>query len=100
MFSALLLGYKLGFLIGDETFDEIAWHGFRIIEDRENCCTYIGERISENDGPGTEIVSIDWDTYLATKKAVLAAVDRCPMMKSYVERENPQLQLYHINLEV
>lgn len=99
MFSAILLGYKLDFLLDTDSFEELSYLGFRIIEDTENCTTYIGERISEKDDEGGEEIFITCEIFNKTKEAVLAAVAKSPVMSSWVKREGKQLALWHINLE-
>ena len=99
MFSAILLGYKLETLIDEDTFDELAQLGFYIVEDTENCTTYIGERISSKRDEGGEEIFITCEVFNKTKEAVLAAVAKSPVMSSWVAREGKQLALWHINLE-
>lgn len=99
MFSAILLGYKLDFLLNEDTFDELAWLGFRIIEDTKNCTTYVGERISEKDDEGGEEIVITFENFHDTKNAVLAAVAKSPVMSNWVRTNKEAMKLWHINLE-
>ena len=48
MDQIILLGYKFNRKIDDETFDELAHQGFRIIE--TDTATYIGEEIFDVEG--------------------------------------------------
>lgn len=99
MFSAILLGYKIDFLLDEDTFDELACKGFRIIEDVKNCTTYVGERISEKDDEGGEEIVIDFKIFHDAKDAVLAAVAKSPEMSNWVRTNKEDMKLWHINLE-
>ena len=99
MFSAILLGYKLDFLLDTDSFEELSYLGFRIIEDTKNCCTYIGERISEKREEGGEEIVINFKVFHDTKDALLAAVAQSEKMSSWVKREGKEMTLWHINLE-
>lgn len=99
MFSAILLGYKLDFLLDEDSFDELAHKGFRIIEDVKNCTTYVGERISEKSDEGGEEIVITFENFHNTKNAVLAAVAESPAMSSWVRNQKEDMKLWHIILE-
>jgi hypothetical protein len=100
MFSTILLGYKLDFLLDEDTYDELAYKkGFYIIEDVKNCTTYVGRRISEKIDEGGEEIVITFETFHATKNNLLAAVAESPEMSNWVRTNSQEMKLWHINLE-
>ena len=100
MFSAILLGYKLDFLLDENSFNNLTKSRIiEVIEDVKNCNTYVGVCFSEQNNEGGEEIAIDFKIFHDAKDAVLAAVAKSPEMSNWVRTSKEDMKLWHINLE-